>query len=544
MEADSESFGAGVGLDNVSTFECIVEGFDHFFMEMNTRIQVEHGVTELAYYLKFTNPDDANDFFYIDRLIEAMVLLRQHGDRLPKPTRVSRNTSGAEIRVNATNAALRPHAGGMIRTWSPPLPYEIRDDQGIGTLNPDTGTFVYYNLAGAYDSNIALLLSYGDSRAHNLERLSEILRQAVLRGEDLETNIPVQYGLINWLLGKCPMLKPDTGFLARYLAAVGSLQAIARDVDLEVAAGELLGRMPDSEARKVFQSKETLLLRPIGRLLADPHALAGFFGLHDGKLWRIEDGSVSFAANPITFLEELYHYLHMDIAPEKPASEMIWDHDHEHLNAASAFYDEIGARVGTTDWSEIQKIFERPSNDAISGGDTDLWEACAASHRGFQVGLEILLLIPRIAAQSGFAEVGVNEILEPVFPAQFLDPEISAELTRALAPPPKASSDEIVAPSGGTFYAREAPHLPLLIDENDHFEEGQPLFIIEVMKMFNKVYAPCSGTIVENLMKDAGGHIVHAGQTIFKIRPDEIAIEESEETVRARREAVTKGLLR
>ena len=40
---------------------------------------------------------------------------------------------------------------------------------------------------------------------------------------------------------------------------------------------------------------------------------------------------------------------------------------------------------------------------------------------------------------------------------------------------------------GGTFYAREAPHLPPLVDEGDHFEAGQPLFIIEVMKMFNKV---------------------------------------------------------
>src|SRR4029450_8917202 len=36
MEAESEKFGAATGLDSVSTFECIVEGFNHFFMEMNT----------------------------------------------------------------------------------------------------------------------------------------------------------------------------------------------------------------------------------------------------------------------------------------------------------------------------------------------------------------------------------------------------------------------------------------------------------------------------------------------------------------------------
>ena len=154
MERDAEAFGAGVGLDSVSTFECIVEGSDHFFMEMNTRIQVEHGVTELAYRLKFSNPDDPTDSFRVERLIEAMVLLSLHGKRLPRPEREARHPSGAEIRVNATNAALQPHAGGLIRQWSMPIAHEIRDDQGIGTRNPDTGAFMYYNLAGAYDSNI------------------------------------------------------------------------------------------------------------------------------------------------------------------------------------------------------------------------------------------------------------------------------------------------------------------------------------------------------------------------------------------------------
>ena len=85
--------------------------------------------------------------------------------------------------------------------------------------------------------------------------------------------------------------------------------------------------------------------------------------------------------------------------------------------------------------------------------------------------------------------------------------------------------------------------MPPLVSEGEHFEEGQPLFIIEVMKMFNKVFAPCAGTLVENPMADADGHIVHAGQMIFKVRPDEILVEESEADIRERREAVTHGLL-
>jgi biotin carboxyl carrier protein len=96
---------------------------------------------------------------------------------------------------------------------------------------------------------------------------------------------------------------------------------------------------------------------------------------------------------------------------------------------------------------------------------------------------------------------------------------------------------------GGAYFAREAPHLPTLVDEGDHFEAGQPLFIIEVMKMFNKVLAPFAGTVTQNLMQDSDGKIVHKGQPIFKIEPDERIVEESEEERTARRRKVTLGLL-
>ena len=95
----------------------------------------------------------------------------------------------------------------------------------------------------------------------------------------------------------------------------------------------------------------------------------------------------------------------------------------------------------------------------------------------------------------------------------------------------------------GTYYCREAPHLPALVEEGQHFEVGQPLFIIEVMKMFNKVLAPFSGTITRNLMADSDGAVVAKGQAIFEIEPDEVVVVESEEEIAERRRAVTLGLL-
>jgi biotin carboxylase/biotin carboxyl carrier protein len=543
MEAEGARFGAAVGLDSVSTFECIVDGFDHFFMEMNTRIQVEHVVTELAYRLEFANPEDPGEVFYVDHLIEAMLLLAQHGERLPEPRRVARAAAAVEVRINATNRALQPHAGGIIHTWSDPIEGEIRYDQGIGTRNPDNGAFVYYNLAGAYDSNIALVVTDGENRRHSYERMAEILRRTALRGEDLQTNLPVHYGLINWFLGKGPMAEPDTRFMTSYLAAVGGLQQVVRDVDLELAMGELLGRQPDDAARAVLARKETLLLRPVRCLLADPHVLGGFLGRFDGKLWSTEDGELDFAANPVHFLRELYHYLDLEDAPGKPPAERIWDHDDEILQAALGFYERVSEFTGVASWRELQALLEGERDERIAGADDARWEACRAAHRGFQLGLELLLLIPRIGVAAGFDGVFVDEELRVVFPECFLDPAVVAECTGSLESPPVAGADEIVSPMGGAFYAREAPHLPPLIEVGDHFETGQPLFIIEVMKMFNKVLAPFSGTVTAKLIEVGDGAIVSKGQTIFQIEPDESVEQESEETLRTRARRVTLALL-
>ncbi|HEY5658458.1 MAG TPA: biotin/lipoyl-containing protein, partial [Myxococcota bacterium] len=535
METEGARFGAATGLDSVSTFECIVHGFEHFFMEMNTRIQVEHTVTELAYHLEFANPEDPQEVFTVDRLIEAMLLIAQHGERLPEPRRVPRAPAAVEVRINATNRALQPHAGGVIHDWSEPIEGEIRFDQGIGARNPDTGAFVYYNLAGAYDSNIALVLTDGETRRDSYARMAEILRRTALRGEDLQTNLPVHYGLINWFLGRGPMAEPDTRFMTSYLAAVGALQRVVRDVDLELAMRELLAQQPDDAAREVLERKETLLLRPLQALLADPHLLGGFLGRFEGKLWETEDGAPDFAANPLHFLRELYHYLALEDAPGKSPAERIWPHDDEILQAGLGFYERVGELTGVADWRQVRALLEGDRDERVAGADDARWEACRAAHRGFQLGLDLLLLIPRIGVAAGFDGVSVDDELRVVFPEPFLQPAAAAEYVEALGSPPEAGADEIVSPMGGAFYAREAPHLPALIEVGDHFETGQPLFIIEVMKMFNKVLAPFSGTVTAKLMEVRDGAVVSKGQPIFRIDPDERVEQESEQSRRERR---------
>ncbi|TGK02404.1 biotin carboxylase [Leptospira selangorensis] len=540
MEEQSERFGEAVALNSVSTFELIVEGTNHFFMEMNTRIQVEHRVTEMVYSLKFINPENKSEFFIVDSLIEAMALLALHGKRLPKPERVVRNISGAEVRINATNKAIQPHAGGVILGWSKPLPEEIRDDQGISVRNPDTGLFVHYKVAGAYDSNIALLITYGTSREDNLRKLGNILRKTELRGQDLQTNLLVHYGLIHWILGKDPLFKPSTAFMISYLAAVGALESLGKDIDLEVAWTKTLSNAP-AEGKKILSRKLTLITRPLGELLADAHVLAGFLGYHENVSWKIEKDQVVWVRNPIHILSDLYYYLHMEGELHQSPSEQIWDHDQQVLQSALAFYKELekltGKKADSADWDSVF------AGKAPAGVETSVWTNAISSHKGFQIGLELLKIIPNLGNKSGFYKLGVDENLEPVIPEEFKKADTRDAFIKFLAPAPKASSDEIVSPMGGMFYSKEAPDLPPMVQEGEHFKAGQPLFIVEVMKMFNKITAPFSGTIKNVVLQDSDGKIIQKGQTIFKIVPDEVVKIETPEEIQDRKNKVTFSLL-
>jgi biotin carboxyl carrier protein len=422
-----------------------------------------------------------------------------------------------------------------------PAAIEIRDDQGIGTPNPDTGAFVHYNLAGAYDSNIALVISQGKSRADILERLAEVLRMTELRGYDLETNLLVHYGLLAWMIGQEPLVKPSTQFMSYYLAAVGALADITRSIDFDFAWKELLSRQSDKEARDTLTLKQTLYLRPLERLLDNPHLLAGFYGRWAGRLFKHNGKRFEFVGNPLDTLRELYHYLALEKRSGKPAAETIWDHDEQILNNAKAFYDSLGEKLGTTEWTKLSAAL---TGNAPAGVDAELWKKAQASHRGFQLGVEILLLPATLAHEAKFDQIRVDEKLEVVFPEFLNDSKRRSELHKQLAPAPLANSDEIVTPMGGHFYAREAPHLPPLASEGMHFAAGQPLFVIEVMKMFNKVSVPFSGTITKLLMPESlDSKIVAKGQAIFKIEPDHRRVEETPEEIAGRRRALTTKLL-
>ena len=528
MESEATRFGVAVGLDSVSTFECIVDGDQHFFMEMNTRIQVEHRVTELCYTLTFSNPERPEELFVVTSLVELMVLLARHGEALPKPVRAPRLRAAVEARMNATNDALKPHAGGVIHDWSDPIEGEVRDDQGICLRNPDTGVFMRYHLAGAYDSNIALTLATGDHRRGAYEEMSEVLRQMKIEGETLATNLKFHYGLVNWFLGRGVNARPTTKFIVPYLTAVGALKREASKVDLSsfthLSLKEALSASGDRAAelngatREVLIAKSTLTSRPVEVLMREPHLLSGWL-CRNHKRFEWVGGRVKWLDNPLEVLADLYQFLNMEPRPGRAALQQIWRHDQHLLSTGLDFYRDLSESLSLTDrsWGAIKTCLSAvtppdPFND-------ESWSTIRGAHLGHQLGLEPLSILPYLAQKTGFFDLSVNSDLSIHIPDRLLDPQHQANMSDVLAPPPQAKSDEIVAPSGGMFYPREAPGMAPMIEVGDHFDEGAPLFIVEVMKMFNKVYAPFSGVLTSTLV-EGDGVIIKKGQSIFKVKPD------------------------
>jgi len=529
MEAEAERFGCAVKLDSASTFECIVEGSRHYFMEVNTRIQVEHRVSELCYALRFANPEDAKDYFDVHSLVEAMALVAKHKAALPRPARVPRDGAAIEVRLNATDRALQPSAGGLMIHWSDPIESEIRDDQGISLKNPDTGMFIRYRLAGAYDSNIALLLSTGADRDESWARLTEVLRCSRVRGNDLATNLEFHFGIMKWFLHRDPWAKPTTQFVVPYLTLVGLLEEEAQSIDLDYAFRELEKREVAKADRdavagigRAFDLKETLVERPIRKLFEEPHYLSAWLSQHMHD-FEVSGGKVTFKRNPVALLWDTYRILHYDDR-EGPATERIWDHDWDLLIQARDFYAAVRKHVPTDmPWPELDRTLR--GDEPALGFDAAAWDRVRAAHIGHQLGLEILGIVPLLGAHVGFFDLRVREDLEVEIPDRLKDRELQESMKKVLVPPPVTKSDEIVAAMGGTYWNREAPHMPMFVEAGEHFEKGQALYIIEVMKMFNKVYATFSGRVLDVFVHESGV-IVRKGQPLFRVSPDEKVIEE------------------
>lgn len=155
-----------VGYSNVGTLEFLVDERKQFyFMEMNTRIQVEHPVTEII-----TGID----------LIRDQILIAA-GERLPHRQEDVRFRGHAlECRINAEDPVTHKPSPGKITSWHSP---------GGPGVRIDTAAYAEYVIPPYYDSLIAKLIVHGSTRDEAIRRMERALDMFVLEG--VKTTIPL-----------------------------------------------------------------------------------------------------------------------------------------------------------------------------------------------------------------------------------------------------------------------------------------------------------------------------------------------------------------
>lgn len=159
-----------IGYHGAGTFEFLYENGEFYFIEMNTRVQVEHPVTELT-----TGID-----------IVQMQIRIAAGERLPWPQHeIERRGHAIECRINAEDPFTFKPSPGKITQWAPP---------GGPGVRVDSHVYGGYTVSAHYDSMIGKFVAYADSREQALAKMRMALREAVAEG--IATNIPLHQQLL------------------------------------------------------------------------------------------------------------------------------------------------------------------------------------------------------------------------------------------------------------------------------------------------------------------------------------------------------------
>ena len=160
-----------IGYRGAGTFEFLYENGEFYFIEMNTRVQVEHPVTEFV-----TGIDIVKEQI---RIAAGMPLPFAQDD-------VSLKGHAVECRINAEDPESFMPSPGRVVQYHPP---------GGPGVRVDSHLFTNYAVPPYYDSMIAKVITFGADREEALARMHGALQEMIIDG--IRTNIPLQQRLVN-----------------------------------------------------------------------------------------------------------------------------------------------------------------------------------------------------------------------------------------------------------------------------------------------------------------------------------------------------------
>ncbi|KQU81695.1 MULTISPECIES: acetyl-CoA carboxylase biotin carboxylase subunit [unclassified Rhizobacter] len=276
MGAQAVALAKAVNYQSAGTVEFVVgKDKSFYFLEMNTRLQVEHPVTE-----GITGLD----------LVELMIRVAA-GEKLPfTQGEIRRDGWAMECRINAEDPFRNflPSTGRLVR-YQPPAQQ--------GGVRVDTGVYEGGEIPMFYDSMIAKLIVHGRDRADAIAKMRDALNGFAIRG--INSNIPFQAALLahpKFVAGDF-----NTGFIAEHFPKgfsaelvtpadplfLRALAAVANRQHLERAAG-ISGQMPGHE----FQvGEDFVVVVPLGEGRSEHTALTV---RPQGGAWAVRIGDAQY----------------------------------------------------------------------------------------------------------------------------------------------------------------------------------------------------------------------------------------------------------
>ena len=160
-----------IGYRGAGTFEFLYENGEFYFIEMNTRVQVEHPVTELI-----TGID----------IVQTQIRVAA-GEKLPFQQKDIRFKGHAiECRINAEHPTTFVPSPGKLTNYHAP---------GGPGIRVDSHVYHGYYVPPHYDSMIGKLIAYGDTRDQAIARMRGALMEMVIEG--IQSNIPLHQDLMH-----------------------------------------------------------------------------------------------------------------------------------------------------------------------------------------------------------------------------------------------------------------------------------------------------------------------------------------------------------
>ena len=419
MGSAAVSAARSVGYVGAGTVEFIVAGDspdDFFFMEMNTRLQVEHPVTELVYGL---------DLVEWQLRVAAGESLPFGADELPV------NGHAVEARVYAEDPSrgFLPTGGVVLGMRSP----------GGAGVRVDSGLAPGLTVTSDYDPMLAKVAAWGPDRLTALRRLDAALADTVVLG--VTTNVAFLRDLVrdpDVVAGRL-----DTGLVERRLASPG---APGTEPSANIAGDDQLALAGAALAR--------VLAREPGGLVADP------WGIPDG--WRPG--------------ERAWTKFRLSHGPGTVTEVRV-------RGLASA-----GAEVAVGDG---EPVAARAEFGPVRSGD----------------GTDLVLSYGGRTVRFAYAADG---------PVTWLGRD-GAAWAVAEAPPAALRGARAGSTDGTVRSPMPGTILAVHVAEGDKVSTGQPVLVVEAMKMEHTVTAPADGVISELTAK--AGQQVRMDETLAVIEP-------------------------